>query len=104
MDKKTLTIAGAAVAALSAVALTDYVVKKRREESAALGLLLAGVGGMLLGAALAAEPRIKAYRALSSTDLVREEDALHMGSIWDFSPEEHPTVELDEETSEENYI
>ena len=104
MDKKTLTIAGAAVAALSAVALTDYVVKKRREESAALGLLLAGVGGMLLGAALAAEPRIKAYRALSSADLVREEDAFHMGSIWDFSPEEHPTVELDEDTSEENYL
>ena len=104
MDQKTLTIAGAAVAALSAVALTDYVVKKRRDESAALGLLLAGVGGMLLGAALAAEPRIKAYRALSSTDLVKEEDALHMGGVWDACPEERPTVELDEETSEENYL
>ena len=104
MDKKTLTIAGAAVAALSAVALTDYVVKKRREESAALGLLLAGVGGMLLGAALAAEPRIKAYRALSSTDLVREEDALHMESVWDLAPEERPAVEIDEDTSEEDYM
>ena len=104
MDKKTLTIAGAAVAALSAVALTEYVVKKRREESAALGFLLAGVGGMLLGVALAAEPRIKAFRALSSTDLVKEEDALQMGGAWDLCPEERPTVEIDEDTSEENYM
>ena len=104
MDKKTLTIAGVAVAALSAVALTDYTVKKRKNGDAALGLLFAGIGGMLLGAALAATPRITAYRSISSADLIKEEDAIHMGDIWDSQPEDRPSVELDEDTSEENYL
>lgn len=104
MDKKNLTIAGVAVAALSAVALTEYTLKKRRDGTAALGLLFAGVGGMFLGAALAAKPRITAYRSLSSADLIKEEDALQMGSAWDYTPEDRPTVELDEDTSEENYL
>ena len=104
MDKRILTVTGAAVAAISAVALTDYVLRKRRDDSVGVGLLLAGVGGLLLGAALAAEPGIKAYRSLSGTDLVREEDAFAMGGMWDCAPEERRTVEVDEETSEDNYL
>ena len=105
MDKRVLTVTGAAVAAVSAVVLTDYVLKKRRDDSAGVGLLLAGVGGLLLGAALAAEPSIKAYRSLSSTDLVREEDSFVMHGVWDSVPDEdRPAVEVDEETSEENYL
>ena len=75
MNKQTLyRVAGAAVGTLSAILITDFICRKKHEKSASTGLLLAGLAGVAIGAALAYEPVRKAKKELTVSDMLDDHD------------------------------
>ena len=75
MNKQTLyRVAGAAVGTLSALWIVDFACRKKQEKPASTGLLLAGLAGVAIGAALAYEPVRKAKKELTVSDLLDDRD------------------------------
>ena len=114
MNKKMYFIAGAAVAAVSAAMVVGYAVKKKKEQAAGVGLLLAGIAGFVGSAILAYQPEKEAQEKLTVHELIDEGDEALMhenfteilGSAADRgeTPEKLRHIELDEDTTIEDFI
>ena len=67
MNKERLlyTVAGAAVATASAALIVGYAVCKAKKKAACAGMLVAGMAGLAIGAALAYKPELDAKRGLT---------------------------------------
>ena len=115
MKKLAYSIAGAAVAATSVALLASYSVKKRKDDSACAGMLLAGLAGLVIGAAIAYEPTRQATKKLaiegdilteSDVDLVKENisEVLGNGADRGEKAETLRPIELDEEATIEDFM
>lgn len=106
-------LAGAAVAVASAALIVDYSVRKKKEETPFAGLLVAGITGLFLGAAIAYKPEKEAKKALTVDDLLDDgdEELMHqnISELMDKSvetgkkPQKIRKIEVDEETSIEDF-
>lgn len=118
-SKKIFVLAGAAVAVGSLIAIVDYADRKRKDKVAHAGELIAGIAGVLVGAALAAEPKRRENRdRVLVDDMFNDEDvALAHEQIRETLnreddgtdcvplPADHlRTIEVDNETSIEDFI
>ena len=118
-NKKLFVLAGAAVAVGSLIAIADYADRKRKEKTAYAGELIAGIAGILIGAALAAEPKRRENRdRVLVDDIFTDEDAALAreqirevlnreddGADCAVPPADHlRTIEVDNETSIEDFI
>ena len=117
MDKKRLlyTVAGAAVAASSAALIVSYAVCKAKKKAACAGLLVAGIAGMAVGAALAYKPEADARKQLTVNDLFDDSDMelvnQNINEVLGISadhgePNRAPArqIELDDEATIEDFI
>ena len=117
MNKERLfyTVAGAAVAATSAALIVGYHVCKAKQKAACAGLLVAGIAGMVVGAALAYKPEADARKRLAVEDLFEDDDVELVnrnisevlgGSADHGEPNRAPMrqIELDEEATIEDFI
>ncbi len=68
------TAAGIAVAVGSAIAVVDYIDRKRRHKSNTVAELIAGIAGVAAGIAIATEPKREERRAVVIEDLFDEEE------------------------------
>lgn len=109
------TMLGAAVLFSSIATVLDYSIRKKKSKTSHAAELIAGAAGLVLGAALIAEPTQKARRALAKTDLIDDESAAEteqqIQEDMNLSVDRGPasaapvrTIEVDDETSIEDFI
>lgn len=109
------TMVGATVLFSSLATVIDYSIRKKRSKASHAAELVAGAAGLMLGAALLAEPTQQARRALAKTDLIDDESAAETEqqikeemnlSVDRGAQPSAParTVEVDDETSIEDFI
>ncbi|MBE6632935.1 MAG: DUF308 domain-containing protein [Ruminococcaceae bacterium] len=115
-QKVVLTVAGALVIAGSVITVADYIERKRKDKVSRVGELIAGLAGVAIGALLASEPkRQETRKKLIVEDMFTEEDIAiadeqireTLGNGADRGePVAAPqrTVEVDDETSVEDFI
>ncbi len=112
---KQYYLTGAAIALASATAIVGYAVKKAKQEKACIGLLLAGLAGIVCGTAIAAKPARDAVKGLTVENLLDEQDTELMrqniseilGNVADrgnTAPTKRRVIELDEEATIEDFI
>lgn len=117
MNKERLiyTVAGAAVAATSAALIVGYAVCKTQKKAACAGLLVAGMAGFAIGAALAYKPELDARRGLTVDELLNEGDMelvkQNISEVLGVSVEQteeqrapRRRIELDEEATIEDFL
>ncbi len=117
MNKLFFPIASAVTVALSTVAIIDYSVRKAKKKTAYAGELLLGLAGLATGTALAVYPSQKeAAMSLALHDMLDDEDVALMdrniaevlGRTAETDGAKRPVhlrkIELDEETSEADFI
>lgn len=117
MNSKTIfTLAGAAVMVSSVITIADYVVRRSKAKSSHAGELIAGIAGIAIGVALAAEPKRRERSSkLVVDDMFNDEDAalaheqiretLNQETDRGSLPTDHlRTIEVDSETSIEDFI
>ena len=115
MNKLILTVAGAATLLISTVVLIDYAARKASNKKANAGELLVGIAGAAAGAAVALYAQKSSDKKdLVIEDMLDEEDLALMqenisevlGAATEHSqkPEKLRTIEVDEETSIEDFI
>ena len=115
MNKLVLSIAGAATVLVSAIALIDYASRKSAQKKACTGELVAGIVGAVAGTAVA----VYAHKSAEKKDIVIEDilddedialmnanisEVLGTGAEHSKKPEKLRTIEVDEETSIEDFI
>lgn len=118
-SKKIFLLAGAAVAVGSLIAIADYADRKRKDKVARAGELIAGIAGIVIGVALAAEPKRRENRdRVLVDDMFNDEDAAlaheqirealngdNDGTECVVPPADRlRTIEVDNETSIEDFI
>ena len=115
MNKLLLTVAGAATLLISTAVLIDYAARKASHKKACSGELLVGIAGAAAGAAVALYAQKTAEKKdLLIEDMLDEEDlalmneniseVLGAGAEHTQKPEKLRTIEIDEETSIEDFI
>ena len=105
---------GATIALASTAAIVSYAVKKAKQEKACVGLLLAGLAGMVGSVLVTAKPARDAVKGLTVENLLDENDTDLMqmniseilGNAADRgkTPEKLRHIELDEEATIEDFI
>lgn len=113
MNNKQFYLTGAAVAAASVALIVDYSIRKKKEQAPFAGILVAGIAGLFLGAAIAYKPEKEAKKALTVDDLLDDgdEELVHqnISELMDKSvesgkkPQKIRKIEVDEETSIEDF-
>ena len=117
MNKERLlyTVAGAAVALTSVALVAGYSVRKAKQKSGGVGLLLAGLAGLAVGAALAYKPELDAKRGLTVDELFNDGDMelmqQNISEVLGVSAEQAEAqraprreIELDEEATIEDFL
>ena len=114
MKKRDFYLAGGTIALLSAATIVDYAIRKKQRRVACAGALIIGIAGMLVGATLAFQPEHRARKALTVEDMLDEDDvelvnngianALTDTSGNGQNAKKVQTIELDEETSIDDFI
>ncbi len=117
MNKQLVySITGAAVAATSVALLLGSTAQKKKDNTAAgVGMLVAGLAGLVLGAAIAYEPTRQAGKRLvskenmlneSDVDLVTENisEVLGTGADRGKKAEHLRRIEVDEEATIEDFM
>lgn len=116
MKKIVYSIASVAVTATSVALLAGYTVKKKKTDEANLGMLVAGIAGLFVGAAIALEPTRQAAKGLvmegdvmteDDVDLMHENisEVLGTGAADRGKKAENlRQIELDEEASIEDFM
>lgn len=115
MNKLVSTVAGAAVALTSAILVIDYASKRKKDMDPSAGFLLAGIAGLLIGAALpVATGIVEDHKKMdfdgalddADTDRVKANISEVLGNSADRGkrPEKLRHIELDEDTSIEDFI
>ena len=74
MNKKMYALTSAAVAVASTVMILDFAIRKKTEHAACVGVLLAGLAGLIGGAVIAYQPEKKARRGLTVEDMLDDYD------------------------------
>lgn len=116
MNKERLlyTVAGAAVALTSVALIAGYSVRKAKKKGG-VGLLVAGLAGMAVGAALAYKPELDAKRGLTVDELFNDGDMelmqQNISEVLGVSAEQAEVqraprreIELDEEATIEDFL
>ncbi len=76
MEKKTkFTLSGAAIASVAGMLLAGGIFGKEKSGAARTGMLASGLGGILLGAAVAYHPEKEAKKQLVAEELLDDADA-----------------------------
>lgn len=115
MKNLAYSVAGAAVGIVSAILLTDYSLRKKQDRPAYTGVLLASVAGLIAGAAIAYQPEREAKKCLTVQENLLDENEISrvkesanevLGHSADrgTAPENLRTIEVDEETSIEDFL
>ena len=114
MKKLICSIAGALVTASSVAMITDYSISKKKQKEACPTKLVAGIVGLCAGALITYIPDFIANRKLpvdqmineDEEDLMNENIAEVLGNSTEGTLEKAPpvTIELDEETTIEDFI
>ena len=116
LNSKTIfTLAGAAVMIGSVITIVDYAERRRKAKVSHAAELIAGIAGVAIGVALAAEPDRRTRRRVVVDDMFTDEDAelaneqiretLNNGVDRGSQPTDHlRTIEVDSETSIEDFI
>ncbi len=108
------TLTGAAIALTSVALITDYIVQKKKSNSSRAGKLIAGLLGIGLGALIAYIPEHQAKKKLPVEQLFTEDEERlvnrNISEVLSRGAEHTPkrvvpsTIELDEETTIEDFI
>ncbi len=116
MNSKTIAnIAAAVVTVGSVIAVADFAERKRKGKNAHSAELILGISGLLLGSTLTVIANKPARHKIIVEDMFDDEDVQlineQIRETLDFSPERDAakrdhvrTIELDEETSIEDFI
>lgn len=115
MNKLILTVAGAATMLVSAIVLVDYASRKAAKKKASAGELVVGLVGAAAGAAVTVyAQKADQKKELLIEDMLDAEDialmheniseVLGTGAEHTKKPEQLRTIEVDEDTSIEDFI
>ena len=114
MKKLFCSIAGALVTASSVAMIADYSISKKKQQQVCPGKLVAGIVGLCAGALITYIPDHLAKKKLPVEQMIDEEEeelmneniAEVLGNTSESAAKKAPpmTIELDEETTIEDFI
>ncbi len=114
MKKERYPLIGAILMAASAITVADYAVRKTKKKAVSAAILFTGMAGLVIGTAMVLQPEAENIKKLAIDDMMTDEDvALVNSNIYEVlsngverpaSHEKLRTIEIDEETSIEDFI